>query len=62
MSRGGKIARLSIRAARETKGSGEADPVGVDLGVLGGFEHHGADRVVAADVPPDLLADQFWRL
>lgn len=28
----------------------------------GGIEHQGADRVVAAQVPPDLLQDQIGRL
>ena len=29
---------------------------------VGGFEHQGADRVVAAQVSPDLLLDELGRL
>ena len=37
-------------------------PVGVDVGVVGGFPHQCADRVVAAQVTPDLLQHEVWGL
>lgn len=55
---GGKIARLSERASGDPQGGGEADPVRVDVGLVGGLEHEGADGVVAAQVAPHLLFHQ----
>lgn len=58
-------------AAYDAECCDKADPVGVDVGGLGGFEHEGADGVVAAQMSPDLLEDQvggtwsaapFWGL
>jgi hypothetical protein len=40
----------------------EADPVRIVPGVGGGLGHQGADRVVAAQVSPDLLQDQVGGL
>ena len=57
---GGKIARLCERASSDAECGDEGDPVGVMVGFVGGFEHEGADGVVAAQVTPDLLSDQFW--
>ena len=54
----GKVARRCDGAASDAQGGDEADPVGVDVGVVGGFAHERADGVVAAQVPPDLLEDQ----
>lgn len=56
---GGKIARRWEGAACDAEGSDEADPVGVDAGVVGGFPHEGAYGEVAAQMSPDLLLDEL---
>ncbi len=56
--RGGKSALLGDRLTRDPQGGGEADPVRVVPGVLGGLGHQGSDGVVAAQVAPDLLEHQ----
>ena len=50
------------RMAGDAQGGDEADPVGVVAGVDGGVGHQRADRVVAAQVSPDLLQHQVGRL
>ena len=55
MVRGEKA--LCHRAASDAQGCNERDPVGVTPGVGGRVDHEGADRVVAAEVSPDLLPD-----
>ena len=55
---GGKAALLGDGAARDAQGGDERDPVGISAGFDRGVEHEGADRVVAAQVTPDLLQDE----
>ncbi len=55
---GGKSALLGDRSAGDPQGCDEGEAVWVVAGVFGGSEHQGADRVVAAQVAPDLLGDQ----
>lgn len=55
---GGKGALLGDGAATDAQGGDERDPVGIVAGVGRGVEHEGADGVVAAQMPPDLLEDQ----
>ena len=59
---GGKSARLGDGSAGDAQRSDEGHPVGVAAGVGGGVEHEGADGVVAAQVPPDLLGDEIGGL
>ena len=58
----GERALLGDRLTHDPQGCGEADPVRVVPGVLGGLRHQRSDRVVAAQVSPDLLEDQVGRL
>jgi hypothetical protein len=58
-SRGGKVALMGDGAAGDPQGGDEADVVGVTAGMLGGVGHQRADGVVAAQVSPDLLQDEF---
>jgi len=57
---GGKGALLGDGAPRDPQRGDERDAVGIMAGVLGGVEHQRADRVVAAQVSPDLLGHQVW--
>jgi hypothetical protein len=57
---GGKIALVGDRAAGDPEGGDEGDPVGVSAADRGGVGHQGPDRVVAAQVAPDLLVHQVW--
>src|SRR5665647_114057 len=59
MVSGGKSALLGDGPAGDAKGGYERHAVWVVAGVLGGVEHQGADRVVTAQVAPDLLGDQL---
>ena len=56
---GGKSALLGDGPAGDAQCGDERDTVGVAAGGLGGVEHQGADRVVAAQVAPYLLGDQL---
>lgn len=49
--RGGKIACRWNGAARDAQGSNETDPVGVDVGGVGGFEPPN-DRLVTGTLAP----------
>lgn len=51
----GKSALLGDRLTHDPQGRGEADPVRVVSGVLGGFGHQRPDGVVAAQMTPNLL-------
>ena len=55
---GGKGALLGDGSAGNAERGDERDPVGVSSGVDRGVEHQRPDRVVAAQVAPDLLEDQ----
>ena len=59
---GGKSARVGEGLPGDPQRGHEADPVRVVPAVGGGLGHQGADRVVAAQVSPDLLEDQVGRL
>ena len=54
----GESARVGEGLAGDPERGNEADRVGVVSGMGGGLGHQGADRVVAAQVAPDLLQDQ----
>lgn len=54
----GKSARVGEGLASDPQGCDEADSVWVVPGVGGGLGHQGADRVVTAQMAPDLLQDQ----
>src|SRR5665647_1520503 len=56
---GGKSALLGDGPAGDAQCGDERDTVRVAAGVVGGVEHQGADREVAAQVSPDLLGDQL---
>ena len=58
----GEGSRLSECLSGRAQRGGEADPVRVVAGVNGGVGHERADRVVAAEVSPDLLEDEVGRL
>ena len=51
----GKSARLGDAGAGDPRCGDEADPVSVVTAMGGGLGHQGPDRVVAAQVAPDLL-------
>src|SRR5450756_2778616 len=59
LASGGKSALLGDGSPGDAQRSDERDSVRVAGGVVGGVEHQGADRVVAAQVTPDLLGDQL---
>src|SRR5450759_5073241 len=59
---GGKGARVGDGLAGDPQRGDEADPVRVVPAVVGCLDHEGADREVAAQVSPDLLADQVGGL
>src|SRR5674476_1684796 len=56
---GGKSALLGDRPAGDAQCGDERDTVRVAAGGLGGVQHQGADRVVTAQVAPNLLGDQL---
>ena len=56
---GGERARLGEGLAGDPQCGDETDPVRVVSGVGGCLGHQGADREVAAQVAPDLLAYQI---
>ena len=58
----GKSALVRHGLAGDPERGDEADPVRVVAGVVGGVGHQGADRVVAAQVSPDLLQHQLGGL
>ena len=58
-SSGGKSALPGDGPAGNAQRGDERHTVWVVSGVLGGVEHQRADRVVAAQVAPDLLAHQL---
>jgi len=62
VSSGGKSAPGGDGLAGDAQGGDEAGAVRVVSAVLGGVGHQGADRVVAAQVTPDLLLDQLGGL
>src|SRR5680860_1236871 len=59
---GGKSAQMGQGLPGDPQRGDEADSVRVVPGVGGGLGHQGPDRVVAAQVAPDLLKDQVGRL
>ncbi|MCL9759097.1 hypothetical protein MXD95_007550 [Frankia sp. AiPa1] len=54
-SSGGNVRRSGGGTADEADGSGEADPVGVDVGGLGCLGDQGGDRVLDGQPGPHLL-------
>ena len=61
-SSGGKVALVGDGLAGDPQCGDEADPVWVVPGVQGCLAHQRPDRVVTAQVAPDLLADQVGGL
>jgi len=62
LSSGGESAPGGDGLASDAQGGNEAHPVWVVSAVVGSIGHQGADRVVAAQVAPDLLLDQVGGL
>jgi len=59
---GGKSALLGDGLTHDAQRGDKADPVGIVPGVRGGVGHHRADRVVTAQMSPDLLQHKVRRL
>lgn len=59
---GAETALLGDGCAHDAQCCDEADPVGITPGVLCGLCQHRANRVVAAQMSPNLLQDKVGRL